>query len=258
MTLVGYRPSQSYGSHGTKPSENGISLGTALAISGAAVSPNMGYHSSPVVALLLTAFNGRMGWWLANPGPAGKDSWSKDGPRSALRPLMAEALGLTDDKNEYVYLSDGGHFENLGLYEMVLRRCRTIVVVDGGCDGREIFEDLGNAIRKIRVDLGIDIEWTEAITPGTCKGNRCYTATIHYARCDGKGKRNGRLVVLKPAVATADPVDVGTYKRLHDAFPHESTGDQWFDEDQFESYRQLGLVTCDLYRREIAAAFGPY
>ena len=61
--------------------------------------------------------------------------------------------------NRYVYLSDGGHFENLGLYEMVRRRCRLIVVIDAGCDPDFAFEDLGNAVRKIYIDLGIRIQF---------------------------------------------------------------------------------------------------
>ena len=64
-------------------------------------------------------------------------------------------FGLTTDDRPYVYLSDGGHFENLGLYEMVRRRCRFIVVSDAGCDPDFVFEDLGNAVRKIAIDLGI-------------------------------------------------------------------------------------------------------
>ena len=75
---------------------------------------------------------------------------------------MKEALGQTSDESEYVYLSDGGHFENLGLYEMVRRRCRTIVVLDGGCDPDFHYDDLGNALRKIRIDLRIPIDFDDA------------------------------------------------------------------------------------------------
>ena len=128
-----------------------------MAISGAAVSPNMGYHSSPSIALLLTLFNVRLGWWLGNPGKAGNETYKWDGPKRATMLLFDEALGRTTDQSPYVYLSDGGHFENLGLYEMVRRRCRLIVLVDAGCDGDFSFEDLGNAVRKIYIDLGIRI-----------------------------------------------------------------------------------------------------
>ena len=94
-----YRPSAQYGSR------NGISLGTALAISGAAASPNMGYHSSAALAFLLTLFNVRLGWWLGNPG---KDRYSSEGPRFAIVPLLNEMFGQTTDEREYVYLPTAG------------------------------------------------------------------------------------------------------------------------------------------------------
>ena len=84
-----------------------------MAISGAAASPNMGYNSSPIITFLMTLFNVRLGWWLGNPGPKGERTYSHDGPSFAIRPLVNEAFGVTTDDRKYVYLSDGGHFENL-------------------------------------------------------------------------------------------------------------------------------------------------
>jgi hypothetical protein len=151
---LGYRPTQEYGS----PYE-GMTLGTAMAISGAAASPNMGYHSSPMVTLLLALFNVRLGWWLGNPGSPGEKTYRSDGPNIAIKPYLFEMFGQTTDTRRYVYLSDGGHFENLGLYEMIRRRCRCIVVSDAGCDPDYGFEDLGNAVRKIAIDLGVYINF---------------------------------------------------------------------------------------------------
>src|SRR5262249_20733078 len=102
--------------------KRGLTLGTEVEISGAAASPNMSYHSSTLLTAVMTLFNVRCGWWLANPGEQGRKFWSKPGPRNALRALLDEAFGRTTDANEWIYLSDGGHFENLGLYETVLRR----------------------------------------------------------------------------------------------------------------------------------------
>jgi len=98
-----------------------------MAISGAAVSSNMGYSSSPSVTLLLSLFNVRLGWWLGNPGEAGDTSYQTDGPGFAAKRLLTEAFALTTDERPHVNLSDGGHFEDLGLYEMVRRQCRFIV-----------------------------------------------------------------------------------------------------------------------------------
>jgi hypothetical protein len=130
-----------------------------MAVSGAAASPNQGYNSSPSVAFLMALFNVRLGWWLGNPGKKGDVTYKYDGRRNAVVPILAEMLGLTSDTNKYVYLSDGGHFENLGLYEMVRRRCRFIVAIDAGCDPKFAFEDLGNAVRKIEIDLGVPIRF---------------------------------------------------------------------------------------------------
>jgi len=170
---VGYRKSRDYGG------DDGISMGTAFAVSGAAASSNMGYYtSSPLISILLTLFNVRLGWWLGNPGiqgsrlytPYGRSKqkmeserrnriYRRNSPVFSVMPIVYEALGLTDDQHKYVYLSDGGHFENLALYEMVLRRCHLIVLSDGAADPDYEFSDLGNAVRKIRIDLGIRIEF---------------------------------------------------------------------------------------------------
>src|SRR5438094_42893 len=147
---VGYRPSAEYG--------DAITLGTAMAISGAAANPNMGYHSSPVVGFLMTLLNVRLGWWLGNPGAPGAKTWRRSGPGYSVGPLFSEAIGNTTDHYKYVNLSDGGHFENLGLYEMVLRRCHFTVVSDGAEDPECAYADLGEAVRKIRIDFGIAME----------------------------------------------------------------------------------------------------
>jgi hypothetical protein len=229
---LGYRPSRHYAGR------TGISLGTAVTISGAAASPNMGYHSSPVVGFIMTLFNVRLGVWLGNPGTAGNKTWKQEGPRSAITSLLKEALGLTTDRSEYVYLSDGGHFENLGLYEMVLRRCRHIVLLDSGCDATFTYEDLANALRKIRIDLKIPITFADDVK------KRCRIAKIHYSAVDG-ACQDGELIYIKPMMLGSEPPDVMSYHSSHPEFPHQSTAEQWFDESQTESYRMLGLTTID-------------
>jgi hypothetical protein len=254
---VGYRNSRDYGGRDT----NGISLGTAAATSGAAASSNMGYYTtSPVLSLLLTLFNVRLGLWLGNPGPHGQHTYQLGSPRYSFKPVLAEAFGLTDDTNEYVYLTDGGHFENLALYEMVLRRCRFIVCSDGAQDEKFRFGDLGNAVRKIRIDLGVPIEFTDMpIHPKQLPaeqgaGTYWAIAKIRYSCVDtvldeetGKAipAPDGVLLYIKPTVYGDEPRDVLEYKESFPAFPHQSTGDQFFDEPQFESYRMLGSHIMD-------------
>jgi hypothetical protein len=232
---LGYRDSSQYG--------GGVSIGTAVAISGAAASPNMGYHSSPLVGFIMTLFNARLGSWLGNPGEAGGHAWKDAGPRSAISSLLKEALGRTSESSSYVYLSDGGHFENLGLYEMIRRRCRFIVVLDSGCDPQFTFEDLGNALRKIRIDFGVSIDLDAGqVRAVGARERRSAVGTIAYSAVD-PGADNGLLLYIKPMLLGTEPPDVRSYAASHPEFPHQPTSDQWFDESQTESYRRLGLQT---------------
>ncbi len=236
---LGYRDSAEYGGR------DGITLGTAITISGAAASPSMGYHSSPVKGFVMTLLNARLGAWLGNPGDAGERTWRQDGPRSAVGSLVKEALGLTNNTSAYVYLSDGGHFENLGLYEMVLRRCQQIVVLDSGCDPAFTYEDVGNAFRKVRIDLNVPIEFEDQyIQPMHEKTRRCALATIRYSAVDATWP-DGQLIYIKPMLLGTEPPDVEAYAAANPSFPHQSTGNQWFNESQTESYRMLGLHTLD-------------
>jgi hypothetical protein len=263
----GYRPSVEYA--------GGISLGTAMTISGAAATPNMGYHSSPAVTFLMTLFNVRLGWWLGNPAtvpenwfrrllsalfrpfklelrpsPTGAGTeYRRPDPIHSLVPLLNEALGRTTDSYRYVYLSDGGHFENLGIYETVRRRCHVVVVSDASCDPDCNFDDLGNAIRKVQIDLGIRVAIKEILffpkAQPLQKGKYCAVGDIYYSDVDGANAVNGKLIYLKPARHELEPVDVYNFGETNKTFPHDATSNQWFNESQFESYRKLGLETID-------------
>lgn len=260
---LGYRDAREYGDP-----YNGISLGTALAISGAAASPNMGYNSSPIVTLLLALFNVRLGWWLGNPGPKGEPDYYKcDGPKLAITPFFNEMFGLTNDNRRYVYLSDGGHFENLGVYEMIRRRCRCIVICDAGADPEYGFEDLGNAVRKIAIDLGIYISFSELYEIKRRSKDNTVIKGAYYALGEidyktapentpdpksrtrarsAKSKKkeeieNGYILYVKPSYHGTESPGIVAYAAANAAFPHESTADQFFSESQFESYRTLGF-----------------
>jgi Patatin-like phospholipase len=238
---LGYRLVENYG--------NEITIGTAMAISGAAASPSMGYHSSPPLALLMTLFNVRLGWWLGNPA---RPKWTKPGPRGFL-PFIMELFGLTDDEKNFVYLSDGGHFENLGIYEMLRRRCRTIVAVDAACDPQLEYEDLGNAIRKARIDFGVEVSFSDPLTPSPdriatrlglitsptppARSPYCAIGRIRYPGISAEGT----LIYIKAAIHGDEPEDILSYAAACNTFPHESTLDQFFTESKFESYRRLGL-----------------
>lgn len=232
----GYCPTDDFAG---KPSK--ISLATAMAISGAAASPNMGYHTSPAPAFLMTVFNVRLGWWLGNPRT--QKTWQRSGPLNVLLSLIRELFGLTSETGSYIYLSDGGHFENLGIYELVRRRCRFIIASDAEEDHAFAFGGLGNAIEKCRADFGVEIEIdVEPIRQRSAEGYsrwHCAIGHIHYSEVDDDA-RDGILVYLKSSLTGDEPTDVLRYAAENREFPHQSTGDQWFDESQFESYRALG------------------
>ncbi len=250
--LDGYRATQGYSS------VSGPGIGTAMAISGAAANPSWGYHTSGPMAFLLTVFNVRLGWWLGNP--RFEDASSTPGPLFSLKYLFMELAAQTTARTQYVNLSDGGHFENLGLYELVRRRCRYIIVGDAEQDGTFTFESLGGAIRKCRADFGVEI----TINPDPIRLSKelsssahCVVGSIRYPEPEqgqaaalsfGKMRQperdepaQGWLLYLKASLTGNEPADITQYQSAHKEFPHEPTSDEFYSESQFESYRRLGL-----------------
>ena len=245
----GYRRTKGYGFPA------GPALGTTLAISGAAASPNSGYSTSGPMAFLLTVFDARLGWWLGNP--RWQEASRRPGPAFALWYLLAELLGQTTSRSKFVNLSDGGHFDNLGLYELVRRRCRYIIIGDAEQDPELTFGSLGGAIRKCRADFGVEIDINPdpiRIDNGFSRAH-CVVGTITYPEKDTSApvsiggdhaepvthRARGWILYLKSSLTGDEPTDVIEYRSRFPDFPHQSTGDQFFSESQFESYRRLGL-----------------
>ncbi|MGA2223600.1 MAG: patatin-like phospholipase family protein [Syntrophobacteraceae bacterium] len=236
----------------------GARLGTAMAISGAAASPNMGFYTTPAVSFLLTVFNVRLGWWLGNPMK--QEWWESGNPRSSWRALFNELAGTTTEEAREVYLSDGGHFDNLGVYELVRRRCRLIIACDAGADPSCSCVDLARLVEKCRVDLGAEISIdlgelrpAAPLFPGDATMRVSKSAfskgTIRYE--DG---HTGKLIFIKPCLNTKLPQDVLAYARTAITFPHQSTVDQFFDETQFESYRALGYACASAAAAAVESA----
>jgi predicted acylesterase/phospholipase RssA len=228
----GYRPTSDFGRPG------GLHLGTPVAVSGAAASPNMGYHTSPGLAFLMTVFNVRLGWWAGNPRH--RTTWRRLGPAYGLLYLIREIFPSTNDEMRYIYLSDGGHFENLGIYELIRRKCQFIIACDADCDPDASFDNLGNAVEKCRRDFGTEI--TIKIdelkhSQRNKKSTSCFAmGTISYRN----QAEPAWLLYIKPSLTGREPEDVQSYAAKHSAFPHDTTANQFFDESQFESYRALG------------------
>ncbi len=225
-----------------------LTLGTAVAISGAAASPNMGFYSSPALAFLMTLFDVRLGWWLGNPQ---REQWTRSGPGCGFWWLLMELFGAASDERGYVYLSDGGHFENLAVYELVRRRCKLIVASDASADHGYAFGDLHNLMERCRADFGVEIiRETQHLAPVDGRVAQHFdTCKIRYT--PGEDRDDGVLVYLKPALKEGDPEDLLGYARKNQAFPHDTTANQWFDENHFENYRNLGYVTAMAAGQEI-------
>ncbi len=244
----------------------GPNVATAMACSGAALSPNWGYHTKPATAFLMTMFDVRLGLWVPNPrrSPAAGqriDAAAGDvppaSPSFAPFRLLSELLGSVDDTSKYVYLTDGGHFDNMGLYELVRRRCYRIIICDAEQDGGYSYEGIGAAIRKCRIDFGVDIHLDLAgLSPNTenkLSATHFVRGTIRYP--ETLPVQQGEVIYIKATLTRGAqdgtvpsgtvelpdvPGDVQNYKLQHGDFPHDSTAEQWFTESQFESYRRLG------------------
>lgn len=233
----------------------GMTLATAMAISGAALNPNAGPDGTGLtrnvlVSFLMSFLNLRLGYWAPNPSCPTK---AKHVPNHFV-PGWYEMQnffqdgGYTESK-PYVQLSDGGHFENLGIYELLRRRVRVIVCSDAAEDKDFSFYDLQAALRKAQQDFGVYVDFGErlndiipsqsvAFPPGTQIAKQGYAlGDVKYA--DGS---QGSLLYLKSTMIAELSLQTKGYKGAHPDFPDQSTADQFFDEAQFAAYHELGYA----------------
>ena len=230
-----------------------LDIGTVMAISGAAASSNMGTRTVRGLAPTLALLNIRLGYWMQNPFALAHPNSARRGRAMIKLYLPAEMFGLIDDTSPYVYLTDGGHIENLGLYELLRRRCKKIIVVDAEADPNLDFNSFVDLQRYARIDLGVRIRlpWAPlraaAADIGAAKKEAAEPRTkapegahVCVGEIDYGGDEKGVLIYLK-ACLTGDENDyILGYKARNPSFPHETTGDQFFSEEQFEVYRALG------------------
>lgn len=250
---TGFIPTKDYMKKGSR----GITLSTAMAISGAAVNPNTGSGGrgptrNALVSALLGLLNLRLGYWAHNP----KTNKIIPSPPNFISPgLKGDLLGgdLTENK-ENIQLSDGGHFENLAMYELIRRKAKVIVISDAGADGNYQFSDLANAIEKVRVDFGVTIRFDDKynlsnLLPGSSTtdppATEKYSLAEHgFAVGDinyhDKENTRGKLIYIKSTLTAGLPADIYGYKSSNSTFPNQITANQFFNEEQFEAYRELG------------------
>jgi len=232
-----------------------LDLATAMAISGAAASSNMGSSSIKPLTPTLALLNVRLGYWLTNPRYVPASPQNQPKHHSTALYLWSEVTGRLYENADSVYLTDGGHIENLGVYELLRRRCKVIIAVDAEADAPMNFTALMTLQRYARIDLGIriDLPWTPIRThtlgwmncnagkppspaPTASDGPHVAVGVIDYG-----GDEKGHLVYIKSSLSGDENDYIRDYARRNYSFPHETTGDQFFSEEQFEVYRALGF-----------------
>jgi choline dehydrogenase-like flavoprotein len=280
------------------PKVERLRLGQWLGISGAAVATGTGRFTSVPQSLLLGLLNIRLGYWWDSgigaskrPGRYPPSLWRrlKSAPAWVF-PMQATLLNewrgfFPGPAEQLWYLTDGGHFDNTGLYELFRRRLPFIIAVDGGEDQQYKFDDLAILTRQVRLDFGAEIEWLEprrqviADVPmpawiksffdpnaigalSDLKREGCYCSALARVRYDAKNWKDHQgkqswLLLLKANLAPPLPVDVRNYATRHATFPNESTADQFFRDDQWESYRALGQSAGEIVFRERSARSAP-
>lgn len=235
-----------------------MTLATAVAISGAAANPNTGVGGEGLtrnlfLSLVMSLLNIKLGYWAANPlkHPLHEPNHIRPGAYSLGNAMRLAGLGF-HEKRSFVQLSDGGHFENTAIYELVRRRASLIVACDGGADAEFSFSDFQTTVRRIEDDFGarvevlsnaspdqtVPLEWDDHNYPkgGKFAEQGHMIANIRYA--DGS---KGTLIYLKTTLMKGVSFKVKGYAAQNPDFPDQSTADQFFDEVQFEAYRELGF-----------------
>jgi hypothetical protein len=238
-----------------KKNDPGMTLATAMAISGAAANPNTGvagagFARNRIVATLMSLLNLRLGYWA--PHPDLRKSWPL--PPNFIFPGITSGVlvGRLSEHGRVVDLTDGGHFDNLGLYELIRRKLPVIIVCDGSADPTSQCTDLAIAIQRVKIDFRtnirfeneeFDLSWLQPGSAGDVHipgarplAKRGFAVgTITY-----EDNTKGRLLYIKASLTRGLAHDIYGYKSLHPTFPHQTTNDQFFDETQFEAYRELG------------------
>jgi hypothetical protein len=246
--VVGYQRTKAWKMNG-KPAD----LATAMAISGAAFSANMGLGSIAPLRALLAFLNVRLGFWIRKPrigGLWGLPKWKHAGFMCLLREMGGFGMA---EHHRWLNLSDGGHIENLGVYELLRRRCKFIICVDGESDPDFAFHGLMTLVRHAQIDFGVRIEpRLDDLRPDPKTGyskSHFHFCRIHYPQVTFSGKTTpegtGLLLYIKLSVTGNETGLIKRYRMNNSAFPHQTTLDQFFDQEQFEAYRQLGVHVAE-------------
>jgi hypothetical protein len=213
-----------------------FTLPAAVAMSGAALSPSMGKMTRWPLRFLMALANVRLGVWVPNPRRLGTFQARAPNPRASY--LLRELLGMNPLNSPYLYVTDGGHYENLGLVELLRRGCTEIYCFDASNDN---FDAIGDAVSLARseldVEVNIDYAALEVDRQSGLAQTDCVAATIVYP---GPHPPPAKLYYARLAMTQDTPADVVAYHRRDPHFPHDPTTDQLYTDQRFEAYRALG------------------
>jgi len=257
-----------------------ISVQGAVAISGAAIASAMGRFAR-WYQIILAISGARLGAWLPNPVFLGemRDArdekgdlidWTGPGLPRVRRAtyLFRELFNIHPYKERLLLVTDGGHYENLGIVELLRRRCTTIYCVDGGGDPPPTAAGLAEAMALAESELGVVIRLDDplhaepgagrpldpqaplAVLNAALSKQPVITGTIEYPAASGLKEdcRMGKLYVARALLWPEMSYPLLSYAAQNPVFPRDSTGDQWFDDGQFTAYTQLGRELGDQVR----------
>jgi hypothetical protein len=231
--LLGYHKTSEW-----EKRDSRLDLGTAMAISGAAAAPQMGTGTIKRFSFWLALLNVRLGYWVRRPRIR-----AFPGPPGILHLLM-EMTGRMNETGAWINLTDGGHIENLGLYELLRRRCRYIVAIDGEEDAGMTFHGLTTLQRLAAIDLGVrieaDLDDLRLTNAGVSRSHFRFCRIRYPVEDRGSDDEFGYLLYVKLSLTGNEGEFIRRYRLDEPAFPHHSTADQFFSEAQFEAYRSLG------------------
>jgi hypothetical protein len=232
--LVGYAATTEWES-----ADPHLDVGTAMAISGGAAAPQMGLGTRRQLTFWLALLNIRLSYWVRDPRRA-----SAVFATPTLWHFFAEMFGQARENGRFLNVSDGGHIENLGVYELLRRRCKFIVAIDGEQDQKMTFAGLATLQRLAYIDLGvridIDLDDLRLTAQGMSRSHFSF-CRIAYPRHTRDDKPvYGYLLYAKLSLTGNEGEFLRRYRLDEPSFPHHSTADQFFTEAQFEAYRSLG------------------
>ncbi|MFP5346357.1 MAG: patatin-like phospholipase family protein [Actinomycetes bacterium] len=266
---VGYARTSDLEAATSEHIQRDLTVQAAVAVSGAAFASAMG-RQARAFQTFFALTNARLGTWLPNPAflsawmsarREDADDWSVPSlPRlRRLNYLLREILGSFPCDDRFLFITDGGHYENLGLVELLRRRCTQIYCIDASGDTPPVAGTLADAIDLAYEELGVKIElddqWAlvpgggEAIDPkdplaplnGRLSNRAVIRGTITYPPESGlPDGTTGRLVVAKAVLTRDMPYPLLAHAVRSPVFPNDSTTDQWFDDTHFTAYKALG------------------